>query len=61
MIRDLHSLMVETVNEQKKTYDEDNLRNFTDAYIKQIKASNDPGYNGMLLSVLNYFVVWTLL
>ena len=42
----MHSEVKKIVNEHKETYDEDNLRDFTDAYIKQIKTSGDPGFTG---------------
>ena len=48
MISQLHSLMTEVVNEHKKTYDDDCMRNFTDVYLRQIKESTDPGFNGKL-------------
>ena len=38
--------MSELVNEHKRTYDDDTMRNLTDVYLKQIKESNDPNFNG---------------
>ena len=34
------------VEEHRKTYDEDSMRNFIDAYMKQMETSRDPGFNG---------------
>ena len=56
----MHAEMVKIVNEHKETYDEDNLRDFTDAYIKQIKTSGDPGFTGMLLP-FHYLIVAPIL
>ena len=47
MVQELHAAMSEVLNEQKKTYDEDSMRHLVDVYIKQIKESNDPNFNGM--------------
>ena len=45
-VYDMHSEVAKIVNEHKELYDEDNLRDLTDAYIKQIKTSGDPGFTG---------------
>lgn len=47
MVKNLHITMSELVNEHKRTYDEDTMRNLTDVYLKQIKESNDPNFNGI--------------
>ena len=47
--------MSELVNEHKKTYDDDTMRNLTDVYLKQIKESNDPNFNGE--HVVSQFIV----
>ena len=47
MVKQLHLTMSELVNEHKRTYDDDTMRNLTDVYLKQIKESNDPNFNGM--------------
>ena len=47
MVKQLHETMSEVLNEHKRTYDDDTMRNLTDVYIKQIKESNDPNFNGM--------------
>ena len=57
MISELHSLMTEVVNEHKKTYDADSMRNFTDVYLRQIKESNEPGFNGKLQSLYLFLLV----
>ena len=49
MVKQLHSTMSEVLNEHKSTYDEDSMRNLTDVYLKQIKESNDPSFNGNIL------------
>ena len=47
MVKNLHITMSELVNEHKRTYDDDTMRNLTDVYLKQIKESNDPNFNGI--------------
>ena len=42
----MYSEVAKIVKGHKETYDEDNLRDFTDAYIKQIKTSGDPAFTG---------------
>ena len=46
MVRQLHSTMSEILNEHKRTYDKDSMRNLTDVYLKQIQESRDPNFNG---------------
>ena len=55
MVKNLHITMSELVNEHKKTYDDDTMRNLTDVYLKQIKESNDPNFNGE--HVVSQFIV----
>ena len=43
--------MSELVNEHKRTYDDDTMRNLTDVYLKQIKESNDPNFNGIVIFI----------
>ena len=38
--------MSELIMEQKGTYDQDSMTNLTDVYLKQIKESSDPNFNG---------------
>ena len=47
MVKNLHTTMSELVNEHKRTFDDDTMRNLTDVYLKQIKESNDPNFNGI--------------
>ena len=47
MVKNLHITMSELVNEHKRTFDDDTMRNLTDVYLKQIKESNDPNFNGI--------------
>ena len=49
--------MSELVNEHKRTYDDDTMRNLTDVYLKQIKESNDPNFNGKY-NVTQSIVFW---
>ena len=46
MVKQLHSTMSEILNEHKRTYDKDSMRNLTDVYLKQIQESRDPNFNG---------------
>ena len=57
MVKQLHSTMSEVLNDHKKTYDEDSMRNLTDVYLKQIKESNDPSFNGIMLFYLTHFLI----
>jgi len=52
MVKNLHITMSELVNEHKRTYDDDTMRNLTDVYLKQIKESNDPNFNEEQLTVI---------
>ena len=52
MVKQLHSTMSEILNEHKRTYDKDSMRNLTDVYLKQIQESRDPNFNG---KYPNYF------
>jgi len=36
----------EIVEEHKETFDENNMRDFIDVYLKEIKEGNDPDFNG---------------
>ena len=58
----MHSEVAKIVNEHKETYDENNLRDFTDAYIKQIKTSGDPGFTGTFCYYITYpfITIWQL-
>ena len=47
MTKNLATTMSELVNEHKRTYDDNTLRNLTDVYLKKIKESNDPKFNGI--------------
>ena len=58
MVKQLYSTMSEVLNDHKTTYDEDSMRNLTDVYLKQIKESNDPSFNGnILFSVTHVFII----
>jgi len=52
MVRQLHSTMSEILNEHKRTYDKDSMRNLTDVYLKQIQESRDPNFNEEQLTVI---------
>ena len=51
--------MSELVNEHKRTYDDDTMRNLTDVYLKQIKESNDPNFNGKYDVTQSIVLSWT--
>ena len=56
MVKQLHSTMSEILNEHKRTYDKDSMRNLTDVYLKQIQESRDPNFNGKQKNRRNHLI-----